>query len=493
MVDDASDWRSYYSALAFVDGALDMGCPSGCTGYELTRNLDFDTSGSGSPDAGDDYWNGGEGWVPIGGDGTTAAGTMLFLRNPFTATFEGNGHTVSNLFIDADTVVLVGLFGYASSSIRNVGMTDVDVKGADLAGGLIGFNFGEIRASYVTGRVSGKENVGGLVGINHSNGEILASYATSRVSGEDDMGGLVGDNRGKITAAYATGHVSGEKEAGGLVGFNQSTGEIHGSYATSRVTGDSDVGGLVGLNEGAVTVSYWDTSTSGHTTGSSGEGKTTVELQTPTGSSGIYQSWDADLWHFGTASQYPTLKANVDGQGQATWQEFGYQLREGPTLTAMPSPTQIVLSWTQVRTNHWTQAPSVAYTLTPRRRRHLEDSRREPQQFALHRYRRDHRYHLHVPGCGCSYRRRSDPQRRGRGGGSLHAAPPATTTASSASTTVPSSSPTPAEQQFPDGGCGPGPDRRQGRRPGDPGRQRQQRSGRRSATISLESNSVARA
>ncbi len=364
MVDVSSDGQSYYSASAFVDGALDMGCPSGCTGYELTRNLDFDTNGSGGPDAGDTYWNGGEGWVPIGGDGSLDIGTFVFLSNPFTVTFEGNGHTVSNLFIDTDNVVLVGLFGLTSSSIRNVGAIDVDVTGVDFAGGLIGFNFGEIQASYVTGSVSGRKNVGGLVGVNHSNGKILASYATSRVAGDSDVGGLVGDNRGKITAGYATGHVSGEKDAGGLVGDSHSTGEIHGSYATSRVTGDSDVGGLVGSNEGTVTVSYWDTNTSGHPTGSSGEGKTTAELQTPTGYSGIYQSWNADRWHFGTASQYPALKANGDGQGQATWQELGYQLREGPTLTATASPTQVVLSWTSVTASHWTQAPSITYTLT---------------------------------------------------------------------------------------------------------------------------------
>ena len=302
--------------------------------------------------------------MPIGGDGSSAIGTVLFLSNPFTANFVGNGHSVSNLYIDTDNLVLVGLFGLTSSSIRNVGLIDVDVTGDDLAGGLIGFNFGEIRASYVTGSVSGRKNVGGLVGANQFTGEIHGSYATSRVAGEDDVGGLVGDNRGKITAGYATGHVSGEKNAGGLVGDNQSTGEIHGSYATSRVTGDSDVGGLVGSNEGTVTVSYWDTNTSGHTTGSSGEGKTTVELQTPTGYSGIYQSWNADLWHFGTATQYPALKANGDGQGQATWQELGYQLREGPTLTATASPTQVTLSWTPVTASHWTPGPSVTYTIT---------------------------------------------------------------------------------------------------------------------------------
>ncbi len=369
VVDDASDWQSYYSASAFAQSSL-VGCPGGCSGYELTASLDFDTNNSGAVGPGDTYWNGGEGWVPIGGDASSSRGTLLFLRNPYTATFEGNGHIVSNLYIDTNNVVLVGLFGYASSSIRNVGLIDVDVKGAELAGGLIGFNAGEIRGSYVTGRVSGKDNVGGLVGINRSDGEISASYATSRVSGEDDVGGLVGDNRGKISAGYATGRVSGESDVGGLVGNNQSTGEIRASYATGLVAGDTDAAGLVGENEGAIIVSYWDTRTSGHTTGSFGQGKTTLELQAPTGSSGIYQGWNLDLdgdsvndWHFGTASQYPVLSMDVNGDQQVRWQEFGYQLREGPTLTAAAETTQVVLSWTAVTANHWSPMPDVSYTL----------------------------------------------------------------------------------------------------------------------------------
>ena len=367
VVDDASDWQSYYDAF---DQSSLMGCPDGCTGYELTASLDFDTNNSGAVAPGDTYWNNGEGWTPIGGEDTSAIGRLLFLSNPFVAIFEGNGHTVSNLFIDTNNVVLVGLFGYASSSIRNMGVIDVDVKGAELAGGLIGFNAGEIRASYVTGRVTGRKNVGGLVGINQSNGEILASYSTSRVSGEDDVGGLVGDNRGKITAGYATGRVSGIDNVGGLVGFNQSTGEIHAGYATGRVSGDSDVGGLVGSNEGAITASYWDKHTSGHSAGSFGEGKTTVELQAPTGSSGIYRNWSLDLdgdsvndWHFGTASQYPVLSVDTNGVGGATWQEFGYQLREGPPLTAAVHSGQVVLTWTPVDTGHWSPAPGVTYTL----------------------------------------------------------------------------------------------------------------------------------
>ena len=372
MVDDVSDWQSYYAA--FVQGASDMGCPDGCAGYELTANADFDTNGSGGPDAGDDYWNGGGGWEPIGGDGTLASGTQVLLRNPFNAIFEGNGRTVSNLFIDTDTIVLAGLFGYATSEIRNVGLIDVDVTGADLAAGLAGFNAGEIRASYVTGRVSGVENVGGLVGINHSLGGIRGSYATASVSGEDDVGGLVGDNSGEITAAYATGHVSGESGVGGLVGNNKSTGQITAAYTTGPASGDSNVGGLVGESEGGrVSASYWDTSTSGRTTSTLGTARATAQLQSPTSYSGIFGSWNVDLdgdsmnddpWDFGTSSQYPVLSVDFDGNDSATWREFGRQLREGPALMATAGATQIVLAWMPVETNHWTPAPSVTYSLT---------------------------------------------------------------------------------------------------------------------------------
>ena len=74
---------------AFPNAVAGMGCPdSGCSGYELIPDLDFDTNGNGRADAGDDYWNDGEGWAPIG-DGFKAA---------FESFFDGGGHTISNLW-----------------------------------------------------------------------------------------------------------------------------------------------------------------------------------------------------------------------------------------------------------------------------------------------------------------------------------------------------------------------------------------------------------
>ena len=43
-----------------------VGCPeSGCNGFELTSDLDFDTNGDGVMDERDTYWNGGLGCVTL--------------------------------------------------------------------------------------------------------------------------------------------------------------------------------------------------------------------------------------------------------------------------------------------------------------------------------------------------------------------------------------------------------------------------------------------
>ena len=119
VVEAAANATTY--AAAFPTPAAMMGCPAAaCTGYELAADLDFDTDGSGkTSEAGDTYWNIGVGWEPIG-DGTTN----------FTATFDGNGHTIRNLFINR-TTDNIGLFGVTGtgSVIRNVKLTGVNVIG----------------------------------------------------------------------------------------------------------------------------------------------------------------------------------------------------------------------------------------------------------------------------------------------------------------------------------------------------------------------------
>ena len=106
------------------------------------------------------------------------------------------------------------------------------------------------------------------------------------------------------------------------------TGSISTSYAVGAVKGViNNVGGLAGSSydvlwsttglRGTTTNSYWDTGTTGQATSAVGAGKTTHELQSLTGYTGIYANWNANLdgiagnddpWDFGTNRQYPVLK-----------------------------------------------------------------------------------------------------------------------------------------------------------------------------------------
>ena len=243
---------------------------------------------------------------------------------------------------------------YSTASVSSFG----------IAGGLVGSNDGTITSSYATGSVLGLAVGGGLAGFNIFQGTITSSYATGNVSSEKGAGGFIGDNRGIVYSGYATGRVSGQEYAGGFAG--QNLGIINFSYTTSEVAMASDdedvrIGGFAGKTGEASSIiaSYWNTETSQQTE-SVGEGsdagiesKTTAQIQDSTGYTGIYADWLTDLdnadedfdettgvddvWDFGTSSQYPELKADLDDSGHASWWEFGPQ-HGRPQPTATPTP-----------------------------------------------------------------------------------------------------------------------------------------------------------
>ncbi len=120
---------------------------------------------SARPDA-----SGGYGFVPLG---TNGRGSVV--GNGFTGTFDGQGHVVDGLIINRPNADLIGLFGYAqNATIRNVGLTDVDITGRNYVGGLVGYSVASgtgatasITQAYATGTVRGSNLVGGLVGKNY--------------------------------------------------------------------------------------------------------------------------------------------------------------------------------------------------------------------------------------------------------------------------------------------------------------------------------------
>ncbi len=328
-------------AAAFPNPRGGGACPTSvsgvaCRGYELTTDLDFDTDGDGDVDVDDDYPN----WTPIPAYGGPTGPV-------FQTTFRGNGHVIDKLTVRRPTGNVgnaasgAGLFGNvgASGRVESLGVVNASVQahGGDRAGIIAGLLEGRIVACYSTGSVSALGRAGGLVGATFSlvakdRARIVASYSTAMVS--------------TLAKTGPTNNLAGN--AGGLVGGHHN-GVVVASYAAGPVVARSGPAYLglpaghglsAGVNNpalwvGAVRASYWDTEATGQTTtyatsqagvdgGDAGTsvvtmagGQTTAQLQSPTGYTGIYANWNIDLdgdggpddpWHFGTSSQYPSLK-----------------------------------------------------------------------------------------------------------------------------------------------------------------------------------------
>ena len=155
-------------------------------------------------------WDDEIGFLPIGDN-----------INYFIGNFNGMGYEINDLFVNRTYNNFVGLFGYSSGNISNVGLVDVNINGSQFVGGLIGQQYlGSITDSYSIGVVTGFDNVGGLVGSMYS-GDVSGSYSTGSVLGLSSyVGGLMGyQYAGTVSDSYSTGTANGVSRVGGLVGL----------------------------------------------------------------------------------------------------------------------------------------------------------------------------------------------------------------------------------------------------------------------------------
>ncbi|MEJ5260115.1 MAG: GLUG motif-containing protein [Anaerohalosphaeraceae bacterium] len=180
-----------------------------------------------------------------------------FQGTAYAGIFDGDGHILLNLTINAPMQDYIGLFGYVhpGGQIRNLGVENGNILSGNLfVGGLAGRNEGTLAGCYVTGGVTGGQAngglVGGLVGYNQG-GNLTSCYTVCSVTGKGAYytGGLVGYNVGGVLrSCYASGMVTGKYDVGGLVGYNEG-GILYFCYAAGRVIGEYNyVGGLVGHN-----------------------------------------------------------------------------------------------------------------------------------------------------------------------------------------------------------------------------------------------------
>ncbi len=244
-----------------------VGCPAsgGCNGYELTAHIDLlsllDTNGSRSIDTKDETVGAkthevidtGTGkdtsWMPIGD-----------ISDPFTSTFEGNNHTIANLWVNisssSNSDVNAGLFGVTGGTvvIRNVGIISGSIHA-----------YVASSASAHSGGLVGDSSTGSSLTITNCNFAGSGGISSSSILRFSDAGGLVGHIDGAVTITNC--HFSGSagvstfanlpSSTGGLVGFSgtSSLTIINSSFSgLGGVSGGSSTGGLVGKSGGAVTI-----------------------------------------------------------------------------------------------------------------------------------------------------------------------------------------------------------------------------------------------
>jgi len=181
-------------------------------------------------------------WEPIGNSDWSYVGT-----------FDGNGKTITNLYINA-TQAYMGLFGRIyKSTIKNLTFENANVTNTENDIGILagyagnGNTLQNIKISNTCQIKGGNDFTGGIAGYLDGNAYNCVNYAT--VQGTEDVGGLFGfysRDGNSMTACANYGNVTASSyTAGGLVGYFES-GTIKDCANYGDITGTSNVGNLIG-------------------------------------------------------------------------------------------------------------------------------------------------------------------------------------------------------------------------------------------------------
>lgn len=190
-------------------------------------------------------------WNPIGDS------------HPFKGIFDGNGHTVSDLYINSSGYNL-GLFGQVDGAeIKNVtvqgNVTGFYDEGNSLSGQYVGLVLGvgtsntKLENCESVGSVAGYKNVGGIAGIVPNGGTITMCINRATVTGSGQnseyVGGIVGYGQGFSLCANFADITSEGSSVGGLAGQLNPNSQGRGMsdcMNVGNVIGKQYVGGLAG-------------------------------------------------------------------------------------------------------------------------------------------------------------------------------------------------------------------------------------------------------
>lgn len=184
-------------------------------------------------------------WTSVGSDIT-----------PYTGTVNGNGHSITGMTIN-QTTNNAGFIGYLgeNGAVKNLTLKDVSVTTTEInAGGLVGNSLSVIENCAVEGGTisASKGQTGGIVGraVGKSSAPalIVACHNTAAVSGKINVGGIIGSawNYSRVIACYNSGsitHTDGWRCGGivGIFGFNGMY--LNCNYNTGNTTEEAAIAG----------------------------------------------------------------------------------------------------------------------------------------------------------------------------------------------------------------------------------------------------------
>ncbi|MGM9532165.1 hypothetical protein, partial [Intestinibacter sp.] len=135
---------------------------------------------------------------------------------------------------------------------------NVIISSEDDYQGLFGYNKGTIKKLNLSGKVTGKNYVGGLVAVNEGTIQNITSNVTIKVT-EDYVGGIAGKNSGTVDRCKNTATIDARDFMGGIVGYNIATVKRCSNSGTINCWGTESTYNTMKGSGGITGISYGET------------------------------------------------------------------------------------------------------------------------------------------------------------------------------------------------------------------------------------------
>lgn len=182
-------------------------------------------------------------WNPIGN-----------TKNRFSGVFDGNGHSITNLYVNG-TTNYQGLFGVVENArIQNLTIASGTVTSkAGSTGSIAGYATNTVIDNcHNYTNVSCVKFAGGIVGYLSKDAEITRCHNEGAISSGDDWGsgGIAGaTSDGTVNNCYNLGVVSGESRVGGIVGSYEKASVVKNCYSIGANQGSRITGPIIGFEQ----------------------------------------------------------------------------------------------------------------------------------------------------------------------------------------------------------------------------------------------------